>query len=96
MGRARSVPLRIQGRPGAVIVAAPREVACDELRLARLEDYLQARFPEVDVPVVDRMAGPGGSGFVGTTADAGTVPPVTVAAIAEAVRQFTDYGESRR
>lgn len=45
--------------PGSMLVIPPRSVMDDELRLARLGEYLEAEFPDLDLMVSEdrRLAG---------------------------------------
>ncbi len=87
-------------KPGSVLVMAPAEIG-DELRLARLEDYLTAEFPHLDFTVGMR-ANPADEGIVGIIpAEDGSSPYTetetrdVVGRVVEAVKLFVDYGERR-
>ena len=85
-------------KPGSVLVVAPEAIG-DELRLARLEDYLAAEFPHLDFTVT---MGEGEGGMVGMIpAVNGKVPfsdaetGALVGRVVEAVKLFVDYGQRR-
>ena len=59
MPRSETATVRLAERapPGSIIVVAPREIARDELRMARLEGYLHAEFPDLDFTLSQRASG---------------------------------------
>ena len=88
--------------PGALLVIPPRGVIDDELRVARLSEYLDAEFPDLDVQVSEdpRLAGlrpavgmrprPDGSPVLSDTDTKRLIGRVL-----DAVQLFIDYGRAR-
>lgn len=103
MSRSATATVRLveAAPPGSIVVVAPREIARDELRLARLEGYLHAEFPGLDFTISQRASGVAG-GFVGVVGDDGSNPALPgeqarelVGRVIKAVRVFIDYGDRR-
>lgn len=88
------------GDVGAIVIFPPRDVADDELRLARLEQYLDAEFPGRRFLLSDKPSESRERAAVGILKKAAEAavptPPDEMALIGQvldAVTLFLDYGQ---
>ena len=104
MGLARTkTPAVIEScKPGAMFVIPPLDMIDDELRLARLEQYLEAEFPHLAFNVTSDTHLAGRQSAVGVTPLADGSLPYTadeaeavISEVLDAVILFVDYGHRR-
>ena len=88
--------------PGSVLVVAPAEIQRDELRLARLDEYLQAEFPELEFTLAEHTEAGIGQGIVGIVPTEDGASPYdeagtreVVGRVIDAVQVFLNYGDRR-
>lgn len=89
-------------RPGSMLIIPPRGIMEDELRFARLGEYLEAEFPDLRLVISDdrRLAGrnpavglmPRGDGRA-VLSDADT--KALIGRVLDAVETFIGYGQRR-
>lgn len=86
----------------AILVIPPRELMRDELRMARLSEYLDAEFPQLDLTVCDDRRLGGEHPAAGLRRRPGEAHPLqdggtaeAVERVLDAVQTFVDFGRRR-
>lgn len=89
-------------KPGGVLVIPPQEIIDDELRFARLEHYLEAEFPHLEISVAPENKLGGRQSAVGLTPRKDGSAPLsdeegqaTIDQVIDAVLLFAEYGMRR-
>lgn len=92
------VPPRIERKAKSFLVIAPRIIINDELRMMRLEEYLQVEFPDYAFVMAPENDLPGNQSAVAVLLDkngASPFPPEEAERVAgyvcEAMQAFVDY-----
>lgn len=87
-------------KPRAVLAIPPRSILADELRLARLEQYLDAEFPDLSIVIANENRGIPDRPAAGVMPVKEGAPPfpeeeaqAVLGKVVDAIAFFADYGE---